>query len=50
MSKPELPNVEKRTVQRARAVVVHVDTVVEGAIEWPSMGFADAGIDEVVGV
>lgn len=47
---PELPNVEKRTIQRDRAAVAHIFSVVEGRIEWPTFTFANDAIDETVGV
>jgi serine protease Do len=47
---PELPNIEKRTIQRDRAAVTHIFSLVEGRIEWPSLAFANDGLDEVVGV
>jgi len=36
VSTPSLPNVEKRTVQRDRAAIVHVSTVHTGTISWPA--------------
>lgn len=47
---PELPNIEKRTIQRDRAAVTHIYSLVEGRIEWPTVAFTNDGIDEVVGV
>lgn len=47
---PELPNIEKRTIQRDRAAVTHIFSLVEGRIEWPTFEFANDGIDEVAGI